>query len=158
MSFDEEMKKMSCEIKKEIQVEIDVNNRQIAVVTILSFVSVVILTGNAILSSHNIYTLCQSAMAGLFACSMTAINCFRCVRRANISFELLTSDLIQLLYLGIDEEGSGYLSDLKSGWINLELSQEQITTKELIFIIDHYWGRLIAWIRLPRFLTFTGIR
>ncbi len=64
----------------------------------------------------------------------------------------------QLLCARIDEEGQGYLSDLKSEWINLELSQGQIKIKELMFIIDRYWGRFIAWMRLPRFSTFTRIR
>jgi YesN/AraC family two-component response regulator len=61
--------------------------------------------------------------------------------------------LVQLFHQHIDEEGQGYLSDLKSEWRKSILTQEQIERKELIFIFEHYWGRFVAWMRLPRSLS-----
>lgn len=50
----------------------------------------------------------------------------------------------------IDEEGSGYLRDLKSEWQKSGLTPDIVKRKELMFIVDHYWGRLVSWLRLPR--------
>ncbi len=63
--------------------------------------------------------------------------------------------LVRLVRNIIDEEGQGYLDDLKSEWITLELSQEQLNIKEIMFIADYYWGRFIARMRFPRFSAFT---
>jgi hypothetical protein len=100
----------------------------------------------------------KNTAVGIFAVTTSAISFCRSAKRVDVSFELLMSDLIQLLCIRIDEEGQGYLSDLKSGWINSELGKGQIKIKELMFIADHYWGRFIAWMRLPRFSTSTRIR
>jgi hypothetical protein len=67
----------------------------------------------------------------------------------NKLLELIT----KLLCIKIDEEGRGYLSDLRSKWINSGLNPNQVKIKELIFIFDHYRGKFIAWIRLPRILS-----
>jgi hypothetical protein len=72
----------------------------------------------------------------------------------NTEFELIT----KLLYIKIDEEGRGYLSDLRSEWINAGLNPNQIKIKELIFILDHYRGKFIAWIQLPRILSLIKIK
>jgi hypothetical protein len=61
--------------------------------------------------------------------------------------------ITQLLQIKIDEEGHGYLIDLQSEWKKSGLTKNQIKKKELIFYIDHFWGRFVSWIRLPRFLS-----
>lgn len=63
--------------------------------------------------------------------------------------------LIQLCCKQIDEEGQGYLADLKSQWIKQNLTQNQIEKKELLFIVEHYWGRFVSWLRLPRIISLT---
>jgi hypothetical protein len=69
-----------------------------------------------------------------------------------------TNYFIRVICSHIDEEGQGYLDDLKSEWINLKLSQAQIKIKVSMFIVDYYWGRFRAWMRLPRFSNFTRIK
>jgi hypothetical protein len=69
------------------------------------------------------------------------------------------SDLImQLLNKKIDEEGIAYLSDMKSEWINSGEPKDKIKKKELVFILNHYWGRFISWMRIPRFFSSIKIR
>jgi hypothetical protein len=145
------------ELTREIEEDLDAANRKLATINIISFVSVAIASANTIGSSNDISTLCRNIAVSAFACTICGINCFRSVKETEVLFSIY--DLIIPLSCGrIDEEGQGYLSDLKSEWIKLELSQEQIKGKELIFIADYYWGRFIAWMRLPRFLNFTKIR
>jgi hypothetical protein len=161
ISFDEEMKKLYYEIQeerqKEIQIEINIKNRQFAITAILSTITFVFTTISSVeMIISNSDT--RNTAIGIFATTSSAIYFYLSAKRVDRPFELLMSDLIQLLCLIIDEEGQGYLSDLKFKWINLGLSQEQIKINELIFIVDNYWGRFIAWMRLPRFSTSTRIR
>lgn len=150
-SFYEEMKKISGEIEIEENRQF---NYQVSITSAISFIFTIVAIAEMIVSNNDI----KNTAVGIFAGITSAISFYRSVKRVDVSVELLMSDLIQLLCVRIDEEGQGYLSDFKSEWINLELSQEQIKIKELMFIADHYWGRLIAWMRLPRFSTSTRIR
>jgi ABC-type transport system involved in cytochrome bd biosynthesis fused ATPase/permease subunit len=164
----EEMLKLSCETQKlchKIQQEEkqekekeEFMNRLFAIMNIAALVSVVIASVQMLMSNDGMSIIIKSVIA-IFACTMTARHCFQSMQEIDMSFDESISDLmIQLLYTRIDEEGRGYISDLKSEWIKFELSQNQIKIKELMFIIDHYWGRFIAWMQLPRFSTFTRTR
>jgi hypothetical protein len=64
----------------------------------------------------------------------------------------------KFIHIMIDEEGRGYLDDLKLEWENSGLTQNQINEKKLMFILDYYWGKFIYWMRLPRFLSPTKTR
>jgi predicted ribosome quality control (RQC) complex YloA/Tae2 family protein len=153
-----EMQELHYEIEKEEKEKEEFRNRLFAIMSIAALVSVVMTSVQMLISNDGMSILTKGAIA-IFACTMTARHCFQSMQEVDISFDELISDLmIQLLYTRIDEEGRGYISDLKSEWINLELSQKQIKIKELIFIVDHYWGIFIAWMRFPRFSTFTRTR
>ncbi len=62
------------------------------------------------------------------------------------------SYFMQLIISKIDEEGRAYVSEAKLEWIRLGLTQNQIYIRTLRFIISHYCGRFVTWMRLPRFL------
>jgi hypothetical protein len=161
ISFDEEMKKLYCEIQEElqkkIQIQINIKNHQFAITAILSTITFVFTTISSVemIMSNNDT---RNTAVGIFATTSSAIYFYLSVKRVDRPFELLISDLIQLLCIIIDEESQGYLSDLKFKWINSGLSQEQIKINELIFLVDNYWGRFIAWMRFPRFSNSTRIR
>jgi hypothetical protein len=65
---------------------------------------------------------------------------------------------IHLFQILIDEEGLGYLDDLRSGWERSGFTNNQIKKRELMFAIDYYWGMFISWLRLPRILSSTKTR
>jgi hypothetical protein len=74
----------------------------------------------------------------------------------SINFSLTPSN--KFFHAIIDEEGCGYLNDLKLEWKKSGLTQNQINREEVIFVLSHYWGRFISWMRLPRFLSPTKTR
>lgn len=65
--------------------------------------------------------------------------------------KLMNKVTTRLIYIQIDEEGSRYLLDLKTEWEKAGLTHNQINRKEFIFVLDHYRGRFISWMQLPRF-------
>jgi hypothetical protein len=156
-----EMKKLYHEIEKEEKEREEFENRLLAIIDIAGFVGAVTGSFQMLVSNDDVSILNKITTIAIaaFACTMAARSCFQSMKELRVSiYESISDLMIQLLCNRIDEEGQGYLSDLKSEWINLELSQKQIKIKELMFIIDRYWGRFIAWMRLPRFSAFTRIR
>jgi hypothetical protein len=64
----------------------------------------------------------------------------------------------QLFCRQMDEEGQGYLSDLRSEWRKMNLTKNQIQRRELIFISQYYWGVFMSWIISSIFLSPTKIK
>jgi hypothetical protein len=67
----------------------------------------------------------------------------------NTSSDWKTSDIsssepiVQWMYSQMDIEQKAWLIDQKSTWT--ELTPRQIQTKELLFILDYYWGIFMHW-------------
>jgi hypothetical protein len=109
----------------------------------------------------------KELVLGILRLCAVAVNLL--LRRLNISVEIdfnntkssqdsgkqqdEVSAFDRFAYSSIDEEGRGYLKDLRSEWEKSELTINQIKIKELMFINDHCWGRFVSWLQLPRFLS-----
>jgi hypothetical protein len=69
----------------------------------------------------------------------------------NTSSDWVTTDIssekpiVQWMYSQMDIEHKAWLIDQKSTWT--DLTPRQIQTKELLFILDYYWGVFRYWIR-----------
>jgi hypothetical protein len=113
-----------------------------------------------IVSIHKLLTL----ITGLFiqTLDITKVNFTNLERtertsklQVNVSNTFIFDDFV---FSVMDEEGRSYLIDLKSEWKKEGLTTNQINKKEFVFFVDHYWGRFVSEMRLPRFLSLIKIR
>jgi hypothetical protein len=143
-------------VKKQIQKLVDdINYRQTSIISACLLMFLLNILGA--LSSHSVCKMLFEIHYSIFA----SIGLYFLVERKKIVKQPNTSSsslIIQLLYISMDEEGRGYLRDQKSQLNNLELTADQLKTKEFLFIMEHYRGRFVSWLKLPRFLSSIRIR
>jgi hypothetical protein len=65
--------------------------------------------------------------------------------KSRISRHFFLSDLLSK---NIDEEGEAFIIDKTLEWEKMGLTRNQINRKEILFILDLYWGMFIVWIQI----------
>jgi hypothetical protein len=90
---------------------------------------------------------------------LTTVWLFLLIEKSYPFFQMLmASSIEQLVCSSIDEEGRAYLSEIALQWKSAGMTHKQIKIERLMFILDHYRGRFIAWLQLPRFFSNTKTR
>lgn len=124
---------------------------RISLLSKLMFIGFSLISGAVISSVLGLFLPIAVFMGAPLLLLARLFRLYEFLHHINTSSDWETSDIsssepiVKWMYSQMDIEQKAWLIDQKSTWT--ELTPRQIQTKELLFILDYYWGVFIHWVR-----------